>query len=104
MSRDAIASKNVLIEWSLCKGTQPNIESWPGEADFQFEVEEKGNSKKRGYTYSKFLNKLYIEMDKLVAFKFFMRQDYIEHDLVIRALPVFIDVSERAQPVVRHVF
>ena len=86
-------------------GYNPTIESWPGPRNFQIEIEDFGNWKKRGYTFSRDLNKLFIEMGKPVAVRFnidpSLSSDPEDEASLIRALPVYVDISYRASPVVR---
>ena len=86
-------------------GSNPTIESWPGLRNFRIEIEDFGNWKKRGYTFSRELNKLFIEMGKPVAVRFnidpSLSSDPEDEATLIRALPVYVDISYRASPVVR---
>ena len=68
----------------------------------RFEIEDfqkAYGSKGRGYTYSKMLNKLFIEMGKPVAVRFFVTG--AKDSDQIRALPVYTSISARSEPVVR---
>ena len=88
-------------------GSNPTIESWSGQRNFQIEIEDFGNWKKRGYTFSRDLNKLFIEMGKPVAVRFnidpILSSDPEDEATLIRALPVYVDISYRASPVIRSV-
>ena len=84
-------------------GSNPTIESWSGQRNFQIEIEDFGNWKKRGYTFSRDLNKLFIEMGKPVAVRFSLEPGDQDEETFIRALPVYVDISYRASPVVRWV-
>ena len=63
---------DVLFRLNDCQATgpEPGIEPWEGDSRLSFQFEDKGKWKKRGYTYSEKLNKLYIEMGKPVAVRF----------------------------------
>ena len=83
-------------------GPEPGIEPWEGPAQLRFQFEDKGKWKKRGYTYSERLNKLYIEMAKPVAVRFSLDPSVVElQATVVRALPVYLETVHRAKPVTR---
>eukprot|EP00090_Calanus_glacialis_P020812 TRINITY_DN32128_c0_g1_i1.p1 TRINITY_DN32128_c0_g1~~TRINITY_DN32128_c0_g1_i1.p1 ORF type:complete len:577 (-),score=136.50 TRINITY_DN32128_c0_g1_i1:96-1784(-) len=78
----------------------PSTEIWPGDHNFAYEIEDSGNWKKRGYAYSSLLNKLYVDMEKQVALKFYISSKLLPES-VIRAVPVYVDIASRSQPVLR---
>eukprot|EP00092_Neocalanus_flemingeri_P014889 GFUD01016080.1.p1 GENE.GFUD01016080.1~~GFUD01016080.1.p1 ORF type:complete len:567 (-),score=125.10 GFUD01016080.1:61-1761(-) len=78
----------------------PSTEIWPGNHNMEYQIEDSGNWKKRGYAFSTLLNKLYIDMEKQVAIKFFI-VGKPPAGSVIRAVPVYVDIASRAQPVLR---
>ena len=85
---------------SQSTSTLPSTEAWPGEHHMVYQIDDSGNWKKRGYAYSSILNKLYIDMEKQVALKFFIIGKQ-PPDSVIRAVPVYVDIGSRSQPVLR---
>ena len=58
-----IIGEDVVLRRNLCQATgpEPGIDQWEGPAQLRFQFEDIGKWKKRGYTYSQKLNKLYIE-------------------------------------------
>ena len=100
-----IIGQDVLLRINHCQATgpEPGIDQWEGPAKLRFQFEDIGKWKKRGYTYSQKLNKLYIEMGKPVGVRFSLDQSSVL-DLsgtVIRALPVYLETLHRGKPVSR---
>jgi len=94
-----------LLRMNTCQATgpEPGIDEWEGPAKLRFQFEDIGKWKKRGYTYSEKLNKLYIEMGKPVGVRFSLDPSSVV-DLsgtVIRALPVYLETLHRGKPVSR---
>ena len=95
---------DVLLRVNDCQatGVEPGIEPWAGPAQLSFQFEDKGKWKKRGYTYSERLNKLYIEMGKPVAVRFSLDPSAVDlSGTVVRALPVYLETLHRSKPVSR---
>ena len=100
-----IIGDDVLLRINPCQATgpEPGIDQWEGPARLRFQFEDIGKWKKRGYTYSEKLNKLYIEMGKPVGVRFSLDHSSVV-DLsgtVIRALPVYLETLHRGKPVCR---
>ena len=100
-----IISEDVLLRRNHCQATgpEPGIDQWEGPAKLRFQFEDIGKWKKRGYTYSEKLNKLYIEMGKPVGVRFSLDQSSVVdlRGTVIRALPVYLETLHRGKPVGR---
>ena len=100
-----IIGEDVLLRINPCQATgpEPGIDQWEGPAQLRFQFEDIGKWKKRGYTYSQKLNKLYIEMGKPVGVRFSLDQSSVLdlNSTVIRALPVYLETLHRGKPVSR---
>merc|ERR1711988_602561 len=95
---------DVLFRLNDCQATgpEPGIEPWEGDGKLSLQFEDKGKWKKRGYTYSEKLNKLYIEMGKPVAVRFSLDSSVVNlRGTVVRALPVYLETLHRHKPVTR---
>jgi len=88
------------VQHSQSTSSLPSTEIWPGNFNIDYQVEDSGNWKKRGFAYSTVLNKLYVDMEKQVALKFFI-SGKTPSNSVIRAVPVYVDIASRSQPVLR---
>ncbi|TRY61980.1 hypothetical protein TCAL_01788 [Tigriopus californicus] len=74
---------------------------WRGGYDFDFTIYNDDQSKAKNVVYSKMLNKLFVDVNKLFQIRYYIKSGSNLSDFQVRAIMVYSDTASYVEPVLR---
>lgn len=74
---------------------------WRGGYDFDFTIYNDDQSKAKNVVYSKMLNKLFVDVNKLFQIRYYIKSGCNLSDFQVRAIMVYSDTASYVEPVLR---